>query len=134
METIATDEWVLLESFTQTVPLCNRIVTLLPDESSMRAQRNPRIYYTYILASKSGVLYIGVTGKLEARTLQHKEHVLPGFTERYRITRLLYFEEFGSPLEAIAREKELKGWCRRKKLDLIRSKNPKWQDLGTEWL
>jgi len=100
----------------------------------MPAKRDPRIYYTYILRSKSGVLYIGVTGNLEARTLQHKEHAFPGFTSRYRITRLLYFEEFGSPLEAIAREKQLKGWCGSKKLELIRSKNPRWQDLGAQWL
>jgi putative endonuclease len=100
----------------------------------MHTKRDPRIYYTYILGSKSGVLYIGMTGNIASRTLQHKEHALPGFTSHYRVTRLLYFEEFGSPLEAIAREKQLKGWCRRKKLDLIRSKNPRWQDLGAEWL
>jgi len=75
-----------------------------------------------------------MTGDLAARALQHKEHTVPGFTSRYRITRLLYFEEFGSPTEAIAREKELKGWRRRKKLDLILSKNPKWKDLSADWL
>jgi putative endonuclease len=94
----------------------------------------PRVYYTYIMGSKSGVLYVGITGNLLTRTLQHKSLDGSGFTSRYRATRLLYFEEFGSPTEAIAREKELKGWRRRKKLDLIGSRNPEWQDLGAEWV
>ena len=65
--------------------------------------------------------------------MQHKSHEVPGFTAHYRVTRLLYFEEFGSPSEAIAREKELKGWRRSRKLDLIRSRNPKWNDLSAGW-
>jgi putative endonuclease len=93
----------------------------------------PRTYYIYIVDSRSGVLYVGITGDLMTRTIQHKSHEAPGFTARYRVTRLLYFEEFGSPREAIAREKELKGWRRSRKLDLICSKNPKWNDLGSGW-
>ncbi len=96
--------------------------------------REPRVYYAYIMGSRSGVLYIGMTGYLIVRVLQHKSSEVPGFTSRYRITRLLYFEEFGSPTEAIAREKELKGWSRSRKLELIRSTNPKWNDLSAEWL
>jgi putative endonuclease len=96
--------------------------------------QEPRVYYTYIMGSRSGVLYVGITGDLVTRTSQHKNPAVPGFTSRYRITRLLYFEEFGSPIEAIAREKQLKGWRRKKKLDLIRSKNPRWNDLSAEWL
>jgi|SRR5579871_6319927 putative endonuclease len=95
--------------------------------------REPRVYFTYIMGSKSGVLYVGITGNLTSRTLQHKNREAPSFTSRYRVTRLLYFEEFGSPMEAIAREKQLKGWRRRRKLDLISSKNPKWEDLGAGW-
>ena len=96
--------------------------------------QEPRVYYTYIMGSRSGVLYVGITSDLMTRTLQHKIRATPGFTSHYRVTRLLYFEEFGSPNEAIAREKELKGWRRRKKLDLIRSTNPRWNDLSAEWL
>ena len=96
--------------------------------------RQPRVYYTYIMGSKSGVLYIGITGDLMTRVTQHRSRATPGFTAHYRVTRLLYFEEFGRPTEAIAREKELKGWRRNRKLDLIRSKNPNWTDLGAEWL
>ena len=97
------------------------------------SQREPRIYYTYIMASKSGVLYVGVTGDLATRVFQHKEGKTPGFTARYRITRLLYYERFGSPSEAIARETEMKGWRRSKKVELIRSRNPRWHDLTLEW-
>ncbi len=95
---------------------------------------NLRTYYSYIMASKSGVLYIGVTGNLGARVLQHKSGKGGDFTRRYRVSRLIYFEEFGSPREAIARETELKGWRRSKKLELIRSRNPRWLDLSVEWL
>ena len=95
--------------------------------------REPRVYYTYIMGSKSGVLYVGITGDIVTRAIQHKSRATPCFTSRYRVTRLLYFEEFGSPTEAIAREKALKGWRRNRKLDLIRSKSPKWKDLSDEW-
>ncbi|HXN86075.1 MAG TPA: GIY-YIG nuclease family protein [Candidatus Binataceae bacterium] len=95
--------------------------------------REPRTYYTYIMGSRSGVIYIGITSNLMARVCQHKTGVVPGFTSRYRVTRLLLFEEFGHPTEAIEREKELKGWLRAKKLNLVRSKNPKWEDLSADW-
>jgi putative endonuclease len=68
-----------------------------------------------------------------ARVLQHKSGKGGYFTSRYRVTRLLYFEEFSDPREAIARESELKGWRRSRKLALIRSRNPRWIDLGAEW-
>jgi len=95
--------------------------------------REPRVYYTYIMGSFSGVLYVGVTGDLMSRVMQHKSGRTPGFTSWYRVTRLLYFEEFGNPVEAIGREKEIKGWRREKKLDLIATRNPKWEDLSEEW-
>jgi putative endonuclease len=97
-------------------------------------KREPRTYYSYIMASKSGVLYIGITGDLMTRVLQHKSGNGGDFTSRYRVTRLLYFEEFSTPREAIARESELKGWRRSRKLEPIRSRNPRWIDLGAEWL
>ena len=94
--------------------------------------REPRIYYTYIMGSRFGVLYIGMTGNLAVRVFQHKQGKTAGFTARYRVTRLLYYEQFASPLQAIARETELKGWRRSRKLDLIDSKNPRRRDLSKD--
>ncbi len=91
-----------------------------------------RFYYTYIMASTSGVLYIGVTNSLEHRVYQHKTGQTSGFTKKYRCTKLVYFEETDDIGAAIAREKELKKWRRAKKTNLINSMNPKWRDLGHE--
>ena len=88
----------------------------------------PRTYYTYIMGSISRVLYVGVTGNLVARVAEHKSGRIAGFTSAYRVTRLLYFEEFTNPLEAINRETQLKGWRREKKCDLIEARNLKWED------
>jgi putative endonuclease len=93
----------------------------------------PRVYYTYIMGSIAGVLYVGVTSDLTTRVTQHKSGCVPGFTSWYRVTRLLYFEEFATPTDAIAREREVKGWRREKKSDLIATRNPKWEDLSEEW-
>jgi len=98
----------------------------------MDTQRERR-YYVYILASYSGTLYIGVTGNLRRRIWQHKQHVIEGFTAEYDVTRLLYFEVYHEVLNAIAREKQLKGWKHAKKIALIETKNPKWEDLSREW-
>ena len=92
-----------------------------------------KTYYIYIMTNKSGTLYTGVTGNIKARVRQHKNGQVDGFTKRYKITRLLYYESFGDISSAIAREKEIKGWVRRKKLDLIASANPQWDDLGRDW-
>jgi putative endonuclease len=79
------------------------------------------------------VLYTGVTNHLEKRTAEHKLHLSVGFTAKYDVTRLVYFEPFGDIRNAIRREKEIKGWRREKKLDVIRSINPKFLDLSTEF-
>ncbi|MBV8450756.1 MAG: GIY-YIG nuclease family protein [Deltaproteobacteria bacterium] len=92
-----------------------------------------RSFYVYILGSRSGVLYIGITSDLERRTYEHQHGVVDGFTQRYEVKRLLYFEEFSDPLSAIAREKQLKRWNRSKKLTLIRSLNPMFKDLSKAW-
>ena len=92
-----------------------------------------RGFYVYILGSRSGVLYIGVTSNLERRTYEHQHGVVEGFTKKYGIKRLLYYEEFSYPVSAIAREKQLKRWSRSKKLALIRSLNPMFQDLSKAW-
>jgi len=84
--------------------------------------------YIYILASKSGVLYIGVTSKLGPRILQHKSKETEGFTAKYNVNRLVYFEKFEDIRSAIAREKRLKGWARVKKVALINRQNPTWHD------
>jgi putative endonuclease len=87
-------------------------------------------YYVYILANRAGVLYVGVTNDLERRVLEHRSGLVGGFTRQFNITRLVYYEDCGEVEEAIAREKQIKGWRRSKKLGLIASLNPRWDDLG----
>ncbi|MGX1165044.1 putative endonuclease [Bradyrhizobium sp. USDA 372] len=87
-------------------------------------------YFVYILASrKYGTLYIGVTSDLVRRVYQHKTKVVPGFTKRYGVDKLVLFEIFDDPASAIAREKELKKWRRDWKTRLIDEQNPNWDDL-----
>ena len=93
-----------------------------------------RRFFVYILASRSGVLYVGVTSNLLHRLHQHRTHAIAGFTERYYVTRLVYFEETSDVAAAIAREKQVKGWLRKKKVALIEADNPAWDDLAAEWL
>ena len=92
-----------------------------------------RTYYVYLMASRSRVLYTGVTNNLARRINEHKRGLIPGFTSRYRVTRLMYFEEFADVRVAIAREKEIKGWVRMRKLRLIEERNPTWADLADRW-
>jgi putative endonuclease len=90
-----------------------------------------RRYYVYILASRTRVLYIGVTNDLAGRVASHRNHVNPkSFTARYQVTSLVYFEEFREIRDAIVREKELKGWRREKKVRLIEKMNLDWRDLA----
>ena len=85
------------------------------------------------MTSKTGTLYTGVTSNLRRRVYEHKNKLTPGFTSKYNITRLVYYETTQDAQTALAREKEIKGWRRSKKLDLIKSVNPKWEDLSAEW-
>ena len=86
--------------------------------------------YVYILASSvAGTLYVGVTSDLIKRFGEHKNEIYPGFTQRYKVHNLVYYEEFGSIERAIEREKELKKWKRAWKITLIEKANPKWEDL-----
>jgi putative endonuclease len=87
-------------------------------------------YCVYIMSSLSGVLYIGMTGHLEHRIREHKEGVIEGFTKKYKCRRLVYYEIFQYVNDALEREKQLKRWSRGKKLRLIMTLNPKWEDLG----
>ena len=91
-------------------------------------------YAVYILASRSHNFYVGVTNSLDRRMRQHKQHLFEeGFTARYNIERLVWYQIFGDIREAIAREKQIKRWRREKKVLLIESLNPTWQDLSEEW-
>jgi putative endonuclease len=108
--------------------------SIFRDNHGQAAAMSPRrSYYVYILSSRSGVLYIGVTNHLERRILEHKQKRGSSFTKRYNVTRLAYFEETDDIHAAIAREKEIKGWLRSKKIALIKSMNPKWEDLSEGW-
>jgi putative endonuclease len=90
-------------------------------------------HYVYILTSDNNILYIGVTRNLEGRVYQHKTKQYEGFTKKYNIHRLIYYEEFTYRYEAIMREKQLKKWSRKKKLALIRMINPKFEEISKGW-
>ena len=84
------------------------------------------------MTNKSGTLYTGVTNNLERRIYEHKMHLVDGFTKKYKIDKLVYFEETDDINSAISREKQIKGWLRKKKIALIESTNPEWDDLSSE--
>ena len=90
-------------------------------------------YYVYILASKTGTLYVGVTNDLQRRIFEHKHGLIKGVTTRYGVNRLVYYEETPEVNEAITREKEIKKWRRSRKIDLINSMNSQWKDLSDGW-
>ena len=90
-------------------------------------------YFVYIMSNKSRRLYVGITSKLFGRVFDHKNKIIPGFTSRYKFDMLVYYEEYSQVMSAIAREKEIKGWRREKKLKLILADNPDWADLSAEW-
>jgi putative endonuclease len=88
------------------------------------------MYFTYIVTNKhNNVLYIGVTGHLEGRIHEHRERLTEGFTKQYQVSKLVFYEDYPDPRSAIAREKQLKGWRRAKKIALIERLNPRWLDL-----
>jgi len=91
------------------------------------------MYWVYILASARRRLYVGITSDLEKRLLEHRAGLTKGFAHRYNIDRLVLLEEFGDPVTAIAREKQIKGWLRQRKIALVEEKNPQWKDLSEEW-
>ena len=91
-----------------------------------------RQYFVYILASKSRVLYTGVTNNLARRVEQHQQKMVEGFSSRYNVTRLVYYESTNDVRSALEREKQIKSWRRSKKVDLIESMNPAWKDLSED--
>jgi putative endonuclease len=90
-------------------------------------------FHVYIMSSKSRRIYVGITNSLFSRVMQHKEGKIEGFTKRYKINRLVYFEPFQYVNNCIAREKQVKGWARDKKVVLIERFNPTWEDLAADW-
>jgi putative endonuclease len=95
---------------------------------------NDHCYTVYIIASKSRVIYLGMTNDLSRRVFEHKNGLIEGFTKRYRCHRLVYYESFDDVTKAIDREKQLKRWSRTKKVWLIERRNSTWEDLAAEWL
>ncbi len=91
-------------------------------------------YYVYLLSNwNNKVLYIGVTNNLERRIVEHRQKLIPGFTEKYNVNKLVYFEQTNDVISALGREKQLKKWRREKKNALVNSVNPSWQDLSAGW-
>ncbi len=94
----------------------------------------PKCYYVYILTNASRTLYVGMTDNLERRMYEHKHKVHPtSFSARYNVTRLVYYEDSTDVNAAIAREKQIKGWLRAKKIALVNTMNPRWEDLSSGW-
>jgi len=92
-----------------------------------------KTYYVYIMTNLSGTLYTSVTDDLKQRVHEHKQKLIPGFARKYNVTKLVYYEEANDANAALAREKQIKGWLRTKKVELIESKNPEWKDLSSGW-
>jgi len=90
-------------------------------------------YYVYMMTNISGMLYVGVTNDLERRVYEHKMKLVPGFTKRYGLNQLVYFETTRDVEAAISREKQIKGWLSSKKVALVNSVNPGWKNLSSEW-
>ena len=87
-------------------------------------------YYVYILTNKyNNVMYVGITNDLRRRLYEHQQELTDGFTKRYHVHKLVYYESTGDPASAIAREKEIKGWTRKRKNALVESQNPNWEEL-----
>ncbi|MEY8849134.1 GIY-YIG nuclease family protein [Psychroserpens sp. XS_ASV72] len=97
-------------------------------------KENGHQYYVYILSNKkNGTLYIGMTNNLERRIFEHKNKLVDGFSKKYRLNILIYYELFHQVNDAIKREKQLKNWNRQWKIDLIENTNPAWTDLASKW-
>ncbi len=96
--------------------------------------KKQRKFYVYIITNKwNTTFYIGITGNLVGRMYQHKNGLVEGFSKKYKLNRLVYYEEFDSAIEAIRREKQLKNWHRQWKIELISKNNPNFKDLSEDW-
>jgi len=92
-----------------------------------------KTYYVYIMTNHSGTLYTDITDDLQQRVEDHKHDLVPGFASKYKVTKLVYYKEGNDANAALARKKQIKGWSRAKKVELIESKNPEWKDLSLGW-
>ena len=90
-------------------------------------------YYVYIMTNKSKTLYTGVTNNIKRRVFEHQNALVPGFTSKYKINKSVYFEKSKNVKHALAREKQIKGWLRSKKIELIESINSNWNDVSANW-
>jgi putative endonuclease len=108
-------------------------LVVIPSKARDLQLSSERRYFVYILASRSLNLYTGITDNICRRTLEHKSGSIEGFTKRYNINRLVYYEPSKYVNNAIAREKQIKAWTRAKRLALIKTLNPTWQDLAEGW-
>jgi len=106
---------------------------ILSETKNLAKALNLKQYHVYILTNHSRTLYTGVTNDLMRRIHEHRQKLVPGFTARYNIARLVWFEESADVTSAIAREKQIKGWLRSRKIALIESVNPGWEDLSADW-
>jgi len=115
--------------------LIQGVLSKRPECYPLRAMRDGFHYkfWVYILSSRSGTLYVGLTGFFERRIYQHKYDTLEGFTQKYQCHRLVYYESYQDVQVAISREKQIKRWRREKKIALIQSRNPRWRDLAENW-
>lgn len=108
--------------------------SFLRKQESISKMKSKNNYYVYILASKkNGTLYIGVTNNLERRIYEHKNGLVKGFTKKYKVHLLVYYEHFDHIQYAIIKEKQMKKWKRQWKINLIEEHNPEWKDLSKEW-
>jgi putative endonuclease len=108
-------------------------LVVIPSEARDLQLKFERRYYVYLMASRSLNLYTGITDNINRRALEHKNGAFDGFTKRYNINRLVYYEVFKYVDNAIARERQIKAWTRAKSIALIKSLNPTWQDLSEGW-
>ena len=117
----------------QTLCICNHLPTVISTEGR-NLQADMSNFYVYLLTNQNNkVMYVGMTNNLERRMYEHKTKMVPGFTEKYNVNKLVYFEETSDVSAAIAREKEIKTWRREKKNHLVVAVNPAWKDLSEGW-
>ena len=115
-------------------PACGGLSMTIVGTKVDKESNDMRQYYVYIMTNHSRTLYTGMTNNLLLRVYQHKIKKVASFTQRYNVNKLVYYETTSDVRVAIAREKEIKGWVRRKKVALINSVNPAWEDLSLEWM
>jgi putative endonuclease len=111
----------------------DRTSQILAANGQTRSESTMNEYYVYILTNASRTLYTGMTNDLERRVLEHKSKSIPGFTRKYNISMLVWYDTFNDVNEAIEAEKRVKGWNRSKKMKLVEEANPKWLDLSAGW-